>query len=72
LKDKFKMLIEVNITDKNIMKVEEIMQQLLNNSAISVLDYSNVLTASMCIRALNVKQEDLPDNVIAFEPRKAR
>jgi hypothetical protein len=71
MKDKFKMLIELNITNDNIVKIEEITQLLLENNAVSFLDYSNVLTATMCFKALNSEQEELPDNVIIFE-RKAR
>jgi hypothetical protein len=71
LEDRFKMLIELTITDNNIVKIEEITQLLLDNNAISFLDYSNVLTAAMCFRALNAEQEELPGNVIIFE-RKAR
>jgi hypothetical protein len=69
---KFKMLIELNITDANIIKIEEIIQQLLENSAISIVDYSNVLTAAMCFRALNSEEDELPSNVISFEAKKDR
>jgi hypothetical protein len=71
MEDKFKMLIELNITDDNIVKIEEITQLLLESNAISFLDYSNVLTATMCFKASKQEQEELPDNVIIFE-RKAR
>jgi hypothetical protein len=70
MNDKFKILIELNITDDNIVKIEEITHQLLENNAISFLDYSNILTAAMCFKALNQDQEKLPDNVIAFEAKK--
>jgi hypothetical protein len=70
--NKFKLLIELNITDKNMTNLEEITQQLFENSAISLLDYSNVLMAAMCFKALNQEQEELPSNVIAFEAKKDR
>jgi hypothetical protein len=72
MKDKFKMHIELNITDTNAIKIEEITQLLLENSAISIVDYSNVLTVTMCFKALNQEQEKLPGNVIAFEAKKDR
>jgi hypothetical protein len=71
MNDKFKMLIELNITDKNMSNLEEIVQLLLENNAISLTEYSNVLTAVTCFKALNSEQEELPKNVIIFE-RKAR
>jgi hypothetical protein len=70
MESKSKMLIVLNITDNNMVKIEEITQLLLENNAISILDYSNVLTATMCFKALNQKQEELPSNVIAFEAKK--
>jgi hypothetical protein len=70
--NKFKMLIELNITDKNMTNLEEITQQLFENSSISIIDYSNVLTATMCFKASNQEQDELPDNVIAFEAKKDR
>jgi hypothetical protein len=72
MKDKFKMLIELNITDTNATKIEEITQLLLDNNAISLLDYSNVLTATMCFKALNSEDEEQTSNVIAFEAKKDR
>jgi hypothetical protein len=72
MNDKFKMLIELNITDNNIVKIEDITQLLLENNRISFLDYSNVPTAAICFRALNQEQEELPSNVIAFEAKKDR
>jgi hypothetical protein len=73
--NKFKMLIELRITNKNITDVEDITQQLFKNSVISFSDYSDVLTATMCFKALNSEEgeEILPDNVISiFEAKKAR
>jgi hypothetical protein len=72
MESKSKMLIELNITDNNMVKIEEITQLLLENNAISILDYSNVLTAAICFKALNQEQEELPSNVIAFEAKKDR
>jgi hypothetical protein len=72
MKDKFKMLIELNITVTNMPKIEELTQLMLENNVISFLEYSNILTAAMCFKALNAEQEVLPDNIIEFEARKAR
>jgi hypothetical protein len=71
MNDKFKMLIELNITDNNIVIIEEITQLMLENNAISFLDYSNVLTAATCFKAINQEHEEIPNNVIVFEDKKA-
>jgi hypothetical protein len=73
--NKFKMLIELRIKDNNLVKVEEITPQLLKNNVISLSDYSDVLTATMCFRALNApdeEEEELPSNVISIFEAKPR
>jgi hypothetical protein len=73
--NKFKMLIELRIKDNNIVKVEEIIHLLLQNNAISLSDYSDVLTANMCyrdLRAPDEEEEELPSNVISIFEAKSR
>jgi hypothetical protein len=49
--DKFRMQIDLNISNEDIDKVEALTAHLFECAAINAADYSRLLTATACIRA---------------------